>query len=146
MHHSNYALHPLGITDVLDEGSTLRDLRPLLLAFSGPPDREVRALVDERWPEVLSELTARDDDEDVVVLISDDEWTPGGLPFRSEHVLPRSVAVALALPVDVRVADWLARRRRTGPRLDVIVEVRGELRAMLVSLESAEEFANDAAE
>jgi hypothetical protein len=125
---------PAGRLDYFDEHSTTaRDLAPYLVAFNEPFNGDVRGVVDENWPEIVEELRTRSRDEDVVVLLSDarETWPPRRLPYLMHSVVPRATAIALALVVDVQVADWLSQPRDPGG-IDVVVELGGDLTALHV--------------
>ncbi|MGZ3448885.1 MAG: hypothetical protein ACXVEF_04765 [Polyangiales bacterium] len=112
-----------------DLSTTARDLAPLLREFREPFDAGVRRLVDENWEEICAELALHDEWDDVVVMISDarESWPPRRLPYLMHSVVPRATAIGITLPLDVRVADWLAAGSRKSGLIDVVVESHGQL-------------------
>jgi hypothetical protein len=117
------------MTNLGDLATTAKDLTPLLRSFREPLENNAQRIVDESWLEIMEELDLLGPDEDVVVLVcdSEDAWPTRRLPFLMHSVVPRATAIALTFPIDVRVADWLARTPASRPGFDIVVESRGAL-------------------
>jgi hypothetical protein len=112
-----------------DLSTTARDLTAVLREFREPFDADVRRVVDANWEEICAELALCEPDEDVVVMISDarESWPPRRLPYLMHSVVPRTTAIGIAFTIDLRVADWLASGARVEGRIDVVVELHGQL-------------------
>lgn len=112
-----------------DLATTAKDLTPLLRSFREPLENNAQRIIDASWLEIMEELDLLGAHEDVVVLVcdSEDTWPTRRLPYLMHSVVPRPTAIALTFPIDVRIADWLARSPARRPQFDIVVESRGTL-------------------